>query len=79
MKKLFIVTGEYSGSMHATKVVECLKSQYPNIQIEGIGDSNLENAGVKLFENHSKMSPRLYASPKAALPRRGQDRFRLVM
>lgn len=56
MKKLFIITGEYSGSMHATRVVECLKSINPDIQIEGIGDENLEHARVKLFENHSKMS-----------------------
>lgn len=55
-KKLFIITGEFSGSMHAVRVVECLKSQYPDLVIEGIGDSNLEKAGVKLFENHSKMS-----------------------
>ena len=55
-KKLFIITGEYSGSMHAVRVVECLKSQNPDIEIEGIGDENLEKAGVKLFENHSKMS-----------------------
>jgi len=56
MKKLFIITGEYSGSMHAVKVVECLKKQFPDIEIEGIGDENLAKAGVKLFENHSKMS-----------------------
>lgn len=56
MKKLFIITGEYSGSMHAQKVVEALKSMTSDIQIEGIGDENLEHAGVKLFENHSKMS-----------------------
>ena len=56
LKKLFIITGEYSGSMHAVRVVECLKSQHPDIEIEGIGDENLEKAGVKLFENHSKMS-----------------------
>ncbi|MCM1264961.1 MAG: lipid-A-disaccharide synthase [Candidatus Gastranaerophilales bacterium] len=56
MKKLFIVTGEYSGSMHAVRVVECLKAKYPDIEIEGIGDENLEKAGVKLFCNHSKMS-----------------------
>ena len=55
-KKLFIITGEYSGSMHAVKVVECLKAQNPEIEIEGIGDDNLAKAGVKLFENHSKMS-----------------------
>jgi len=56
MKKLFIITGEYSGSMHATRVVECLRAKNPDIVIEGIGDENLEKAGVKLFENHSKMS-----------------------
>lgn len=56
MKKIFIVTGEYSGSMHAVRVVECLKSKFPDIVIEGIGDGNLEKAGVKLFANHSKMS-----------------------
>ena len=56
MKRLFIITGEYSGSMHATRVVESLKSKCPDIEIEGIGDDNLEKAGVKLFENHSKMS-----------------------
>ena len=56
MKKLFIVTGEYSGSMHATRVVECLKAQNPDVEIEGIGDEHLEKAGVKLFSNHNKMS-----------------------
>lgn len=56
MKKLFVVTGEYSGSMHATRVVECIKAENPDIQIEGIGDENLEKAGVKLFSDHSKMS-----------------------
>jgi len=63
MKKLFIITGEYSGSMHATRVVECLKSMNADIQIEGIGDENLEQAGVKLFANHSKMSA-MGISPK---------------
>ena len=56
MKRLFIITGEYSGSMHAVKVAECIRAKYPDIQIEGIGDSNLEKAGVKLFSDHSKMS-----------------------
>lgn len=62
-KKLFIITGEYSGSMHAVKVVECLKALNPDIEIEGIGDNNLAQAGVKLFENHSKMSA-MGLSPK---------------
>lgn len=56
MKKLFVITGEYSGSMHAARVVECIKSENPDIQIEGIGDENLEKAGVRLFADHKKMS-----------------------
>ena len=56
LKKIFIITGEYSGSMHATRVVECLKSKNSDLVIEGIGDESLERAGVKLFENHSKMA-----------------------
>ena len=63
LKKIFIITGEYSGSMHATRVVECIKASNQNIEIEGIGDDNLEKAGVKLFSNHSKMSA-MGISPK---------------
>ncbi|MBQ8168116.1 lipid-A-disaccharide synthase [bacterium] len=56
MKKLFIVTGEYSGDIHAAHVVQEIKKQCPDIEIEGIGGENLKNAGVKLFSNHEKMS-----------------------
>ena len=56
MKKIFILTGEHSGDMHASKVVEFLKQSNFDMQIEGIGGENLKNAGVKLFCDHSKMS-----------------------
>ena len=56
MKKLFIITGEYSGDIHASHVAEELKKLYPDVVIEGIGGENLKNAGVKLFTDHSKMS-----------------------
>lgn len=55
MKKLFIITGDYSGDIHAGRVAEILKQQNPDIIIEGIGGDNLRNAGVKLFTNQSKM------------------------
>lgn len=55
MKKIFIVTGEYSGDIHAGKVAEALKSADPSIIIEGIGGENLKNAGVKLFSDQKKM------------------------
>ena len=56
MKKLFIITGEYSGDRHAADVVRELKKINPELEIEAVGGSNLQAEGVKLFCDHSKMS-----------------------
>lgn len=55
MKKLFIITGEYSGDIHASHVVEALKAINSDVEIEGIGGENLRKAGVKLFSDQKKM------------------------
>lgn len=54
-KKVFIITGEHSGDIHAGKVAQNLYKNCPDIVIEGVGAEALENAGVKLFCNHKKM------------------------
>ena len=56
MKKVFVITGEYSGDIHGSKVVNLIKEQNSDICFEGIGGENLKNSGVKLFCDHSKMS-----------------------
>lgn len=56
MKKLFIITGEYSGDRHAADVVKEIKKLNPEIEIEAVGGACLANEGVKLFCDHSKMS-----------------------
>lgn len=56
MKKLFIITGEYSGDIHAARVAQELKSIYQDVEIEAIGGENLKAAGVKLFADHKSMS-----------------------
>ncbi len=56
MKKLFIITGEYSGDKHAANVVKELKKLNAEIEIEAVGGENLKAEGVKLFCDHSKMS-----------------------
>ena len=56
MKKVFVITGEHSGDIHAGKVVQILKEQNPEIEVQGIGGENLKNAGATLFCDHSKMS-----------------------
>jgi lipid-A-disaccharide synthase len=56
--KIFIITGEHSGDIHAGRVVEELKKNYPadcELIIEGVGGENLKNAGVKLFSSQEKM------------------------
>lgn len=56
MKKLFIITGEYSGDRHAADVVREIKKINPEIEIEAVGGACLANEGVKLYCDHSKMS-----------------------
>lgn len=56
MKKVFVITGEYSGDIHAANVIKCLKSIDSDIEVQGIGGDNLKEAGVTLFCDHSKMS-----------------------
>ena len=56
MKKIFIITGEYSGDIHGGKVLSLIKEQNPDICAEAIGGENLKKAGAKLFCDHSKMS-----------------------
>ena len=34
MKKIFIITGEYSGDIHGGKVLEFLKQEMPDIEAE---------------------------------------------
>lgn len=55
MKKLFVITGEHSGDMHAGHVVAELKKILPDLTVEAVGAQNLESAGAKLFLDHSKM------------------------
>ena len=55
MKKVFIITGEYSGDIHASKVAKKLYELNPEIEIEGICGENLKSAVVKLFSDQKKM------------------------
>lgn len=56
MKKIFVITGEYSGDIHGGRVVSLIKEQAPDTIVEAIGGENLEKAGAKLFCDHSRMS-----------------------
>lgn len=63
MKKIFIITGEHSGDIHAANVAKHLLELNPDIKIEAIGGKNLRDLGINLFSDHSKMSA-MGLSPK---------------
>ena len=55
MKKLFIITGEYSGDKHASDVVRELKKIRPDIEIEAVGGQNLLlKIQVTFYENRKQ-------------------------
>ncbi len=56
MKKIFIITGEYSGDKHASCIAKEILKRNSDVSIEAVGGTNLAEAGVKLFCNHEKMS-----------------------
>ena len=55
-KKLFIITGDYSGDKHASGVVAELQKKFPELIIEGIGGINLQKTGIRLFSNQDNMN-----------------------
>ena len=54
-KRLFILTGDYSGDMHAANVVKALREQQPDLEIAAVGGQHLEAQGVQLLSDQSQM------------------------
>ena len=47
MKKIFVLTGEPSGDILASKVISKLKSSSPNIEYLSVGGEYLKALGIK--------------------------------
>ena len=47
MKKIYIVTGEPSGDLLASKVIQQLKKQNSEIEYLSVGGENLKALGIK--------------------------------
>lgn len=54
-KRLFIITGDYSGDIHAAKVVQALRALQPDVDIAAVGGLHLREQGVELLSDQSKM------------------------
>jgi lipid-A-disaccharide synthase len=53
--RLFIIAGDYSGDIHAAKVVQALREMQPNLEIAAVGGNHLQAANVELLSDQSKM------------------------
>lgn len=53
--RLFLIAGDFSGDIHAAKVVGALKAEQPEIQIEAVGGEQLRAMGVTLLSDQSEM------------------------
>ncbi|MBI5417105.1 lipid-A-disaccharide synthase [Candidatus Poribacteria bacterium] len=54
--KLFIITGEDSGELHGTRLVENILQLSPGTHISGIGSAKLKDAGVDIFFDRKSMA-----------------------
>ena len=55
-KKIFLVAGEPSGDLHASKLAAEIKKIDPSISLYGIGGSRMASAGVSLFHNTDELA-----------------------
>ncbi len=54
--KLYIISGERSGDLHASNLVKELKAQESDLRVRGIGGDFSREAGVELFKNYKEIS-----------------------
>jgi lipid-A-disaccharide synthase len=53
--RLFIITGDYSGDMHAARVVASLRQLQPEIEVAAVGGRHLQAQGVQMLSDQSRM------------------------
>ena len=53
--RLFIITGDYSGDVHAANVVRALRAQQPDIELAAVGGKQQDALGVHLVSDQSRM------------------------
>lgn len=56
MEKLFVITGEASGDLHAAHFIERYKDVNSQLQVMAMGGEHLANAGAKLIYNYSEIA-----------------------
>lgn len=66
--KVGILAGEASGDVIGARLIEDLRTQYPSVQIEGIGGPAMINAGCNSLFDIERLSVMGFAEPLMRLP-----------
>mgnify|MGYP001608742663 CR=1 FL=1 len=56
MQKIFISAGESSGNLLGANLARALLQKDPTLQLVGMGDTPMENAGVSIIFDSKKLS-----------------------
>ena len=56
MNRLFVITGEASGDLHAANFVKKFQKKSPNVEIQAMGGKELQNVGVKLLFSYKEIA-----------------------
>ena len=56
MKRIYIISGERSGDLHASNLVSAIKTLDESAEFRGMGGSYSEDAGVELAVNYSEIA-----------------------
>ena len=54
--RVFLIAGEHSGDLHGSLVIRHLKNLSPEIEVEGIGGSMMENAGMHCIHSIDELA-----------------------
>lgn len=55
-RKIYIISGERSGDLHASNLVRSLLSKQPELKVRGMGGSYSKSAGVELAVDYAKVA-----------------------
>lgn len=68
LRKVFISCGDMSGEIHALRLVEELRKQYPEVEISGFGGVRLSAAGVEIWQGLANLNVMGFADVARKLP-----------
>lgn len=66
--RILVATGEPSGDLHGSRVVEALRARLPGVQVDAVGGPQLERAGARIIHPLDGLGAMGFVEPVLRLP-----------